>query len=181
MSDSVISMQGSGLGETGEAPARRIDLLPNCALTPATARLFFGAVALTSLTIATFFVLNGFWPVLPFAGMELGLLAFALSLSLQRRHHYQSIEIDEQHVRITTRGPRGQQEILFSRHWARVTLRGPRGFEPSRLLIESHGKACEVGGFLTEEERRALRARLNGLMGRIGSTPPLGGDAGRNE
>jgi uncharacterized membrane protein len=164
------------------APAgtqRRIELLPNCSLTPAQARVFFALVACTSLTVAGFFVANGYWPVLPFAGLELALLAFALAASLKRRHYVQTVEIDETDIRITTRGPGGELATQFSRHWARVTLRDPRGWQPSRLLIESHGRACEIGAFLTEEERRALGRRLQALVGRTSDSPVLA-PAGRD-
>lgn len=154
--------------------ARRIELLPHCALTPSQARSFFGLVAATSLTVAAFFVAAGYWPVLPFAGLELALLAFALGSSLRRRHHTQTVEIDEAAVVVTTRGPAGVQKTQFSRHWARVTLHGPQGWRPGRLLIESHGRACEIGAFLTEEERRALGRRLAALVGRTNETPAIG-------
>jgi uncharacterized membrane protein len=134
-------------------------------------------VAFASLTIAFFFVASGYWPVLPFAGLELALLGWALASSLKRRHYGETLEIGEDEIRITRRGPAGRQEILFSRHWAKVTLRGPRGWHPSRLLIESHGRACEVGAFLTEEERRALGQRLGALIGRSCDSPPLAGNA----
>ena len=160
------------------APAgalKRIELLPNCSLTPADARRFFGLVAFTSLTVAGFFVANGYWPVLPFAGLELALLAFALWLSLKRRHVVQTVEIGETGITVTSRDARGERATQFSRHWARVTLRDPRGWQPSRLLIESHGRACEIGAFLTEEERRALARRLTALVGRTSDSPALAG------
>ena len=160
------------------APAgdsRRIELLPNCSLTPADAWRFFGLVAFTSLSIAGFFVANGYWPVLPFAGLELALLAFALTASLKRRHYLETLEIGDADITITSRGPGGERATQFSRHWARVTLRDPRGWQPSRLLIESHGRACEIGAFLTEEERRALGRRLTALVGRTSDSPALAG------
>ena len=40
-------------------------------------------------------------------------------------------------------------------------------------MIESHGRQCEVGDFLTEEERRGLAERLNRLIGRINESPRL--------
>lgn len=110
------------------APAgdsRRIELLPNCSLTPADAWRFFGLVAFTSLSIAGFFVANGYWPVLPFAGLELALLAFALTASLKRRHYLETLEIGDADITITSRGPGGERATQFSRHWARVTLRDP--------------------------------------------------------
>lgn len=168
-------MQVPRAGEqaTASGSARRIELLPRCSLSPAQARAFFGLVATTSLTVAAFFVAAGFWPVLPFAGLELAVLAFALGTSLRRRHHTQTVEIDEATVVVTTRGPAGEQKTQFSRHWARVTLHGPQGWRPGRLLIESHGRACEIGAFLTEEERRALGRRLAALVGRTNETPAI--------
>ncbi len=154
-------------------PARRIELLPNCALTPAEARRFFALVAATSLTVAGFCAASGYWPVLPFAGLELALLGFALGASLKRRHHVQTVDIDDAEIRITTRSPGGELATQFSRHWARVTLRDPQGWRPGRLLVESHGRVCEIGAFLTEEERRALGRRLAALVGSTGDSPPL--------
>jgi uncharacterized membrane protein len=159
--------------DVAAGPRRRIELLPNCSLTPRDARRFFALCAGTSLTIAAFFVANGYWPVLPFAGLELALLAFALWASLKRRHYVQTVEIDETDITITTRDPRGERVTQFSRHWARVTLRDPRGWQPGRLLIESHGRACEIGAFLTEEARRALGRRLTALVGRTCDLPAL--------
>jgi uncharacterized membrane protein len=169
-----------GVATEPEAPAadptgsaRRIELLPHCSLTPAQARRFFALVAGTSLTIAGLFVARGYWPVLPFAGLELALLAFALAASLKRRQELQTVEIDDTEIRITNRSPAGERATQFSRHWARVTLRDPQSWRPGRLLIESHGRACEIGAFLTEEERRALGRRLTALIGRTGAAPPL--------
>jgi uncharacterized membrane protein len=41
------------------------------------------------------------------------------------------------------------------------------------LTIESRGRACEVGSFLTEEDRRRLALRLNRLVGGMNESPPL--------
>lgn len=155
------------------APFRRIELLPNCSLSVPGAYLFFGSIALASLTFALFFTLNGFWPVLPWAGIELTLLGWALWASMRRRHWTQTITVTEQDVEITTRGRTGEERIVYSRHWASVRLRAPQGWHPSRLLIESHGRVCEVGSFLTEEERRALARRLAELIGRPAESPEL--------
>jgi uncharacterized membrane protein len=157
----------------------RIELLPNCSLTVPAALFFFGTVALASLTFAMFFVLQGFWPVLPWAGLELALLGWALWASMRRRHWTQTVTVTDRDVEITTRGPEGERRIVFSRHWASVKLRGPQGWHPSRLLVESHGRACEIGGFLTEEERRALHRRLGELIGSRAESPPLGADTGQ--
>jgi hypothetical protein len=40
-------------------------------------------------------------------------------------------------------------------------------------VIESHGRAVEVGKFLTEEERRHLAAQLRRLIGDMNQSPAL--------
>jgi uncharacterized membrane protein len=180
VADGLRSAADSAVDAGGAEPGRRIELLPNCSLTPRQARLFFATVAVTSLSVAGFFVASGYWPVLPFAGLELALLGYALAASQRRRHYVQTVDIDETHITVTTRGPGGARENQFSRHWAEVKLHGPQGWQPSRLLIESHGRACEIGAFLTEEERRALSRRLMALVGRTGNAPPLAATRARD-
>ena len=114
----------------------------------------------------------GFWPVLPFAGLEMLLLGAALRLSLARRHHRQTIVISESDVAVQSKIGKIESEVVFPRHWAQVKLRRSTSrLHPSRLVIESHGRQCAVGDFLTEEERRGLYGRLHGLIGRVNETP----------
>jgi uncharacterized membrane protein len=151
-----------------------IQIAPNCSLRPQSAALFFASICTVSFTIAGVLAFKGLWPILPFAGLEMLVLGWALKVSMRRRHFSQTILLTDDLVRIETRdGPRVQQ-IEFTRHWARVTLRrADYRLHPSRLTIESHGRACEVGGFLNEEERRALAGQLMRSIGRVNESPPL--------
>lgn len=158
------------------APARqlRIELVPNCSLTPRAARWFVGSVAAATFAVAGFFALQGLWPVLPFAGLEIGLLAWAARASRRRGEEREVILVSAENVVVECRGPAGSRLTVFPRHWSRVTLRRPQtALHPSRLAIESHGRACEVGRFLTEEERRSLAERLGLLVGKTGESPAL--------
>jgi uncharacterized membrane protein len=40
-------------------------------------------------------------------------------------------------------------------------------------VLESHGRACEVGRFLREDERRNLAVRLKQLVGNVNESPAL--------
>jgi uncharacterized membrane protein len=156
-----------------------IRLTPNCSLTPHGAALFFGTICLVSFTIAGTLAVLGLWPVFPFAGLEMVVLAWALAASLRRRHYSQTIVLTEEQVTIRTRFRKQYEQIEFARHWAQVKLRGAdTNLHPSRLTIESHGRSYEVGSFLTEEERRALAKRLMRLVGRVNESPSLDYDAG---
>jgi len=77
----------------------RIELAPNCSLTPAGAKLFFFATCLFSLAFSMIFAVMGFWPVLPFWALEMLALGLALRASLQRRAYTQTVTITESEVR----------------------------------------------------------------------------------
>jgi uncharacterized membrane protein len=151
-----------------------IQIAPNCSLRPQSALLFFGSICLVSFSIAGTLALFGMWPILPFAGMEMLLLGWALRASLRRRHHMQTIALSDELIRVETRNGALNEQFELQRHWARVKLRSAASsWHPSRLTIESHGRSCEVGSFLTEEERRALAKRLMRAVGRVNESPPL--------
>jgi uncharacterized membrane protein len=152
---------------------RHIDLAPHCSLSPRGALLFFASVVVVTLGIAAIATLLGFWPVLPFAGAEMLLLGWALRANMQRRFERESIDVTETEVVIeySLGTPR---RVVFPRHWARVKIRRPKSpLHRGHLVIESHGRAHEVGKFLTEEERRHLAAELRRLIGDMNQSPAL--------
>jgi len=153
---------------------QRIELVPNCSLKPAGALLFFGSTCLFSLCFALIFVFQGFWPVLPFWALEMLALGLALRASMRRGKYTQTVLITESQISLVTLSRRGAQKQEFARHWAKVRLRSPpRRLGTSRLTLESHGRAYEVGSFLTEEDRRLLAERLGRLVGGVNESPPL--------
>jgi uncharacterized membrane protein len=120
------------------------------------------------------FTAQGFWPVLPFAGLEIGLLIWAVRASMRSGLERETITVTVDTVIIRHFDRRGVQSSVFPRHWSRVTLHAPpAALHPSRLILESRGHAREVGRFLTEDERRSLAVRLKQLVGNMNETPAL--------
>ncbi len=160
--------------QAAAASGHRIELAPNCSLTPRSARIFVGGLAAVTFAVATFFALQGLWPILPFAGLEIGLLWWAVRASMNDGRQRELILITDDSVVIERQGLAIPSRTVFARHWATVKLRDPPAAQhPSRLVIESHGHACEVGRFLTEEERRGLAGRLRQLVGKSSESPAL--------
>ncbi len=58
--------------------------------------------------------LRGFWPVLPFAGLEMALLGWALHRSMQRRHQIETITVSDDDVRIEHSDPRSLRRSRVS-------------------------------------------------------------------
>lgn len=154
--------------------AVRIVIAPNCSLSLRGAALFFSGLCLFCLTIATLLALRGMWPVLPFSGLEMLLVGWALHASLARRHRAEIITLTDADISVEARDRARSRLTVFQRHWAQVKLRLPVSrLHPSRLTIESHGRQCELGSFLTDEERYGLALRLQRLIGRINESPSL--------
>ena len=86
-----------------DAALLRIEICPNCSLSVRQATLFFGSLCFVSFAVAGMLAVQGFWPVLPFAGLEMIVLGWALKTSLQRRFHRQTITVSDDDVRVESR------------------------------------------------------------------------------
>ncbi len=88
---------------TASSRPLQIEICPNCSLSVRGASLFFGSLCFISFGVAGMLAVQGFWPVLPFAGLEMVALGWALRMSLQRRFHRQTITVTENDVRVESR------------------------------------------------------------------------------
>ena len=127
---------------------------PNCSASWRTAKLFFAAMCGASLTVAIGFTFMGYWPILPFAGLELIALGAAFYLCQTRAEMVEVIS--RQGDRVAVEKGRGQptERWDFDRHWVQVALLRSRiAGHPSQLVLRSHGRQVPVGEFLREDER----------------------------
>lgn len=156
------------------ADSEHIVLAPHRSLSGRGTRWFVASIALPLGGVAVLFTALGYWPVLPFAGLELVVFIVALRINMRGRSDSQSVSISEERIVIDVRHRSRHTQIVFPRHWAQVKLRRAKSpWHPSRLTIESHGRACELGSFLTEEARCALAGRLRRSIGRMAESPRL--------
>ena len=116
-------------------------------------------VCLTSMSVV--FALNGFWPVLPFAGLELVVLGAAFYLCQSRSQWREVVSIDANTVRVEKGRRRAEQRWECPSVWAQVLLeKSPIAWYPSRLRIAYKGRGVEIGRFLCDDERAALAGAL---------------------
>jgi uncharacterized membrane protein len=134
---------------------------------------FYLSIAAMCLGIAGGFAWLGFWPVLPFAGLELAALGTAFWVTQRRAGVRELVQVEEDRVTFLREGLGQSVEREFRRPWVRLELqRAPVGHWPSRLLLAAHGRSVEVGAFLTEDERVALKTRLGGVLAGETASPP---------
>ncbi|WP_293394028.1 DUF2244 domain-containing protein [Nevskia sp.] len=140
---------------------------PNASMSVRAAQGVMLVMATVCLSIAGLFTWHGFWPVLPFAGLELAALAWALQVSLRRNRYREVIEFDDQRLRVEC-GMSGEGAALlvdWARSMTRVQLEmGPHRNDPSRLKLVNGSQSLELGRCLTDGERERLATRLRELI-----------------
>jgi uncharacterized membrane protein len=152
--------------EGGSAGAFVFQSRPNHSLTRTQERLVFWSLAAVCFATATGFAYLGYWLILPFAGLEIGLLAWAFEALRRRAGDYETLLIDGDAVVLEWHcGTRaGRREM--NRQWARVVCDCRSPGRNCRLSLSSHGRATEVGQYLSDEARLqlavTLRSRLQG-------------------
>ncbi len=114
----------------------------------------FGA----SILIALAFTAFGAWPVLPFAGLEMGGLYAAFKCVDRHAADYEYLEINGDRVRIEIREGADVRRVDLNRHWAQVVVDDDRG--RPRLALRSHGREVEFGRHLTHQERERVAREL---------------------
>ena len=135
---------------------------PNRSLGLAARRWVLGAIAATTLGVAAAATAFGAWPVMPFAGLEIALVALAFRVLAQHDADYERLEIGEHEVRVEARDAESVTRFVAHRPWARVVLR-ERGARCT-LGLAYAGRTVPVGRLLTDEGRRRLAQQLRGRI-----------------
>ena len=134
---------------------------PNQSLSWQWAVRVYVVISLCCLGIGVAFALHGFWPVLPFAGLEVAVLGVAFYLCLSRSQVREVVSVNADKVTVEKGRNSPQEHWECPRVWARISLqRSPISWYPSRLAIAFQGKQVEIGRFLAEQERCELADEL---------------------
>lgn len=139
-------------------------LRPSPTLPPAALLGILGAVAAINLAFMTAFVLRGAWPVAPFLGIDIALLAWAFRQSRIAARREEHLTLTRSRLTIE-RKPEltADAGVCLNPYWVRVQMDEPPRHE-SQLTLCSHGQAVGIGAFLAPTERAAVAARLKAAL-----------------
>lgn len=134
---------------------------PNRSLPVAGMVALFVSLSALPLTIGIAFAVMGVWMVLPFAILEVAVLAILVRWLYRHIDDCELVVIEPERVRVTRRAGTKETRHEFQRYWARVRLeRGRTARDPSRLRIGSHGRYIDIGAGINEEDRALLAEEL---------------------
>jgi uncharacterized membrane protein len=126
----------------------------NCSISPAGLAGVFAVLALVVLVIGTGFAIAGAWLVLPFAGLEVLLLATAYLLYARHAADYERIELEADRLTVEVAEAEKTARYQMDVRRARVCV------EKDRVVLRGAGKELELGRHLDAERRAELAAQL---------------------
>lgn len=147
-----------------EEPILDVILTPHRSLPPKGFLLVMGALGLLSFLAGLTFFLLGAWPIVGFLGLDVALVYVAFRLNYARARQFERVVVKRGEVSLEKVDVYGRRRHwLLPSLWLRVELAEP--VEPSsRLTLKTHGKAAELGGFLSPQERKSLAKALQGAL-----------------
>ena len=115
-------------------------------------------IAASTFGVAGGAALIGAWPVMPFAGLEVALVALAFRIVQLHDEDFERLEIDDHEIRVEARHAAKVTRFVAHRPWAKVLVRdsGAR----CTLRLAYRGRSEPLGRLLSDEGRRALAQRL---------------------
>lgn len=139
-------------------------LRPSPPMPARTLKIVVGIVAALNLAFAAGFVLRGAWPIMPFMGLDVLLLAWAFRASLRAARRHERVTVTPSALRIERHPADGPvSEVALNPYWVRVEMPEPAE-HGSQLTLWSHGRGVRVGSFMAPEERagfaRSLKAAI---------------------
>lgn len=112
--------------------------------------LFMSAVV---FIIAVGWSLVGAWVILPFAGLEAGLLAFFLHKVCLRTYEQQVITIGQQYIKVEAGGKTPQTGGTLPREHTHLAIIEPgHSYDSPKLFLTDDEQRIRVGAFLNKQD-----------------------------
>lgn len=128
-------------------------------------------VAGVNLGLGLVLILHGAWPVTPFMGADVALLAWALNAARLAARAFEQIRVTPFRLFVYRKPARGAgSQIELNPYWVRVEMDDPPQ-RTSKLMLWSHGKSVQIARFLPPNERLSFARTLRAALRRARETP----------
>jgi uncharacterized membrane protein len=145
-------------------PLLDVVLRPAPPMSPRALSIILGIVIVMNLMFAIYFISRGAWPMMPFMGADIVLLAWAFRASTRAAKREEHVVLTPSCLNIARKSPEGAvNEVSLNPYWVRVDMADPPE-HGSQLTLWSHGKGVRVGSFLPPEERASFAQRLKSAL-----------------
>ena len=128
---------------------------------------FIGFLSVVCAVISAYMWSLGAWLVIPFFGLEIVLLFFAMHIFYHRNSYREVIKFSDDTVTIEKGRHYAEQDWELQRAWVRVKVinLNHKIYLPV-VHLYSHGQSVQIGEFLNGEDKHILLGKLDELMSR---------------
>lgn len=149
----VINQLQHGIGKVLMAPNRSASWRTN--------KLMIAAVGSVTLLVGGAWTYIGAWVILPFAGLEVSLLAYALYRVSRDTLRHEVLYVEPRQLRLETGIESPSRNWVFEREHAYFRLVTPRHeLSGANVYLCSAGQQIELGAFLSPEDKHQLISAL---------------------
>ena len=154
----------------------RIRLLPNRSASWQQTRRFLLGISCLAMAIAIIWAAMGIWVILPFAGLEVGLLCFLVYRVSLKTHQQEVLYIEPDIIRLERGSSYPKWTRTFSRQALEFIITNPRhSLSPAIVEIATKGVDFQFGNFLNKEDTEELteQIRHSGVPYRVTGTTQI--------
>lgn len=145
-----------------------IVLQPNHSWTWRANLWFLSTLALISIVIAISFLIQGYWLILPFTGLELIVLFAAIYWCVRKSHSQEVVRISVDEVVVEKGLHRVEVRHQFERYFTRIHVEHTQGISATqRIAITQRERRVEIGAFLSDTEKNTLVADLRSMISQL--------------
>jgi uncharacterized membrane protein len=139
-------------------------LRPSAPMEARTLLIVLAVTASFNIAFALSFILRGAWPIAPFMGLDVALLAWAFRSSSLAARRFEHVTLTPSLLRVEKHPVKGAAtRTEFNPYWVRVDLQRPTEFS-NRLFLRSHGREIQVGDFLAPTVREGFANALKSAL-----------------
>lgn len=147
-------------------------LEPHRSLSPRGFVVLMAAISIVCFGGGMVFMVAGAWPVMGFLGLDVAFIYIAFKANYRAARAYETVKLTPDVLlveRVTASGRR--QRWQFQPYWLSVHIADPPE-STSPLTLRSHGRALEIGRFLSPDERLDFADALRDALREARTTPP---------
>ena len=129
---------------------------PNPAMSWKLIKKIYIAFALFVLVIAVILSMINVYLAIPFYGIEVVFLGYALYITALKSLYYEEVKINKLNITVSFVNRKNVRDYDFVRHWAEFKFKPATNLKPSEISISKKGKILLIAKRVNEADREKL-------------------------
>jgi len=129
---------------------------PNPAMSWKLIKKIYIAFAMFILVIAIVLSMVNLYLAIPFYGVEVIFLGYALYITALKSSYYEEVKIDKFNIKISFVNRKNVKNYNFVRQWAEFKFKSATNLTPSEISISKKGKILLIAKRVNEADRKKL-------------------------